>query len=361
MLRVGRPLSCSTTFQAMDDVPGINHARVSRWLSPLVGGIDGTLTFSKIAGGHSNLTFAVSDESARRWVLRRPPLGNVLATAHDMAREHKVISALADSDVPVPGIIGMCTDTDVNDAPFYVMEFVDGSVIRTIEDAHQHPVDLRRRMGQSLVTVLARIHEVDVDAVGLAELGRREGYIARQLKRWKRQFLESADREVPHVLEVHDTLASRIPEQQGVGIVHGDYRIDNTIVGPDGNVAAVLDWELCTLGDVLADVAAMIAYSDERASSGAALPMSAEGFPNPDEVRSLYESISSRNLADLDFYVAFAYWRTACIIEGVYTRYAAGAMGADVDPDAIAAFGQRTLVLADLAHEAASRLGATGS
>jgi aminoglycoside phosphotransferase (APT) family kinase protein len=125
---------------------------------------------------------------------------------------------------------------------------------------------------------------------------------------------------------------------------------------PDGGVAAVLDWELCTLGDVLADVAAMIAYSDERASSGMGLPMSADGFPSPDEIRHLYEEVGSRSLVDLDFYIAFAYWRTACIIEGVYTRYAAGAMGADTDPQAIEAFGQRTVVLADLAREAAARL-----
>ena len=345
----------------MSDVPGINHANVSRWLSPLIGGIDGTLTFSKIAGGHSNLTFTVSDNSERQWVLRRPPLGNVLATAHDMAREHRVISALADSGVPVPGTIGMCADAMVNDAPFYVMEFVDGSVVRTIDVALGHPVELRRQMGRSLVGVLASIHEVDVDAVGLADLGRKEGYIERQLKRWRTQFVQSAGRHVPYVLEVHDKLAARVPEQQGVGIVHGDYRIDNTIMGSDGRVAAVLDWELCTLGDVLADVAGIIAYSDERASSGVPLPMSAEGFPSPNEVRDLYEESGSRSLVNLDFYIAFAYWRTACIIEGVYTRYAAGAMGADADPDAIEAFGQRAVVLADLAREAASRLPGTES
>tara|TARA_Y100000310_G_scaffold195132_2_gene195133 strand:+ start:1657 stop:2736 length:1080 start_codon:yes stop_codon:yes gene_type:complete len=356
VLRVGNPPAYSTTVATMTSVPGVNHANVSRWLSPLIGGIDGSLTFSKIEGGHSNLTYSVSDASDRRWVLRRPPLGNVLATAHDMSREHRVISALADSGVPVPDVIGVCADVEVNDAPFYVMGFVEGTVVRTLDDALAHPVELRRKMGLSLVEVLASIHDVDVDAVGLSDLGRREGYIERQLKRWRTQFVESADREVPYVLEVHDTLAAKVPRQQGVGIVHGDYRIDNTIMGPDGRVAAVLDWELCTLGDVLADLAGMIAYSDERASSEVGLPMSADGFPSPDEMRSLYEEVGSRSLADLDFYIAFAYWRTACIIEGVYTRYAAGAMGADADPQAIEAFGRRTFVLADLAREAADRL-----
>ena len=345
----------------MGEVAGVDNDSVRRWLDPRVDGREGSLAFNQVTGGHSNLTFTVTDGSDRVWVLRRPPLGHVLATAHDMSREHRVISALADSGVPVPRVVGLCTDEAVNGAPFYVMDFVEGVVVRTYEDAVALPVDRRRSMGRSLVEVLARIHEVDVDAVGLGDLGRRQGYIGRQLKRWRRQFLESAKRQIPHVLEVHDELAARIPPQQGVGIVHGDYRIDNTIMGPDGGVAAVLDWELCTLGDVLADVAAMIAYSDERASAGNPLPMSAEGFPSPDEVRELYGSTGTRDLASLDFYIAFAYWRTACIIEGVYTRYAAGAMGNQADPAAIEAFGQRTLVLAELSRAAVSRLqGARG-
>ena len=234
------------------------------------------------------------------------------------------------------------------------------NVVRTVEEAEQHPVELRKRMGRSLIEVLACIHGVDVDAVGLGDLGRREGYIERQLRRWDRQFRKSATREVPHVLEVHDTLASRVPEQQGVGIVHGDYRLDNTMMGLDGRVAAVLDWELCTLGDALADVAGVIAYADERTAGGTRLAMSVEGFPTASEVRELYAAASGRDLANLDFYVAFAYWRTACIIEGVYARYAAGAMGSDVDPAAVQAFGLRVGVLAELAREAASHLPVQG-
>ena len=344
----------------MSDIPGIRHENVRRWMDSYVGGVNGDLRFHQIAGGHSNLTFTVSDGSGRRWVLRRPPLGHVLATAHDMAREHRVISALADSGVPVPGIVGLCEDTAVNDAPFYVMDFVEGVVVRTVEEAEQHPVELRKRMGRSLIEVLACIHGVDVDAVGLGNLGRREGYIERQLRRWDRQFRESATREVPHVLEVHDTLASRVPEQQGVGIVHGDYRLDNTMMGLDGRVAAVLDWELCTLGDVLADVAGVIAYADERTAGGTHLAMSVEGFPTASEIRELYADASGRDLANLDFYIAFAYWRTACIIEGVYARYAAGAMGSDADPAAVEAFGLRVGVLAELAREAASHLPVQG-
>ena len=294
----------------MSDVPGIDHASVSRWLSPLIGGIAGTLTFSKITGGHSNLTYSVSDASDRRWVLRRPPLGHVLATAHDMAREHRVISALAGSGVPVPDVIGMCADVEVNDAPFYVMEFVDGAVIKTLDDALIHPVELRRQMGRSLIEVLVSIHDVDVDAVGLSDLGRREGYIERQLKRWRAQFIESADRDVPHVLEVHDTLAARVPGQQGVGIVHGDYRIDNTIMGQDGRVAAVLDWENATVGDPLMDLGYLL--SGWRPDD--------PDLPGRDELVGRWSIRTGRTPEALGWYAVMSTFKLMCMLEGVRVR-----------------------------------------
>ena len=289
-------------------------------------------------------------------MLRRPPMGHVLATAHDMAREHRIISALADSGVPVPAIVGLCEDDEVNGAPFYVMDFVPGLVVRDVAIAEGVPVEVRGRMGESLVEVLARLHDVDLDAVGLSDLGRHDGYIERQLKRWRTQFVDATTRDLPRVLEVHDLLAARVPAQQGVGIVHGDYRLDNCMMSPDGEVAAVLDWELCTLGDVLADVAGMVAYGDTRATGGTPPPTSLEGFPSTDAVREMYAHHSTRDLAHLDFYVAFAYWRIACIVEGVYTRYSAGVMGDQGDPRLVEVFGQRVWDLADLAYETVSRL-----
>jgi aminoglycoside phosphotransferase (APT) family kinase protein len=277
-----------------------------------------------------------------------------------MAREHRIISALADSGVPVPSIVGLCEDEEVNGAPFYVMDFVPGLVVRDVPAAEALPVEVRRRMGESLVEVLARLHAVDLDVVGLSGLGRHDGYIERQLKRWRTQFVDATTREIPRVLEVHDLLAARVPTQQGVGIVHGDYRLDNCMMSADGEVAAVLDWELCTLGDVLADVAGMVAYGDSRTTGGVLPPTSVEGFPTTDEVRELYAHHGTRDLADLDFYVAFAYWRITCIVEGVYSRYAAGVMGDQDDPRLVEAFGQRVLDLADLAYESASRLPAVG-
>ena len=191
---------------------------------------------------------------------------------------------------------------------------------------------------------------------GLADLGRHENYIERQLKRWRTQFEKAATREVPGVLETHEILASLVPVQQGAGIVHGDYRLDNCMMSPAGEVAAVLDWELCTLGDVLADVAGMVAYNDDRATGGNPPPTSVEGFPTSDAIREAYARHSSRDLAHLDFYIAFAYWRIACIVEGVYTRYAAGVMGDQNDPHLVTLFGQRVVDVAQIAHEAASRL-----
>jgi len=229
-------------------------------------------------------------------------------------------------------------------------------VVRNVEEAEQVPVDVRGRMGEALVEVLARLHDVDLDAVGLSDLGRHDGYIERQLKRWRTQFEKATTREVPGVLETHEILASRVPVQQGTGIVHGDYRLDNCMMSPTGEVAAVLDWELCTLGDVLADVAGMVAYSDDRTTGGHPPPTSVDGFPDADGIREAYARHSSRDLEELDFYLAFAYWRIACIVEGVYTRYAAGVMGDQDDPRLVAMFGQRVVDIAQIAHETASRL-----
>ena len=250
--------------------------------------------------------------------------------------------------MPVPKVVGLCEDSDINDAPFYVMDFVEGIVVRDAEIARSQPLPVRKKMGESLLETLVSLHAVNVDEVGLGDLARKDGYIERQLKRWKAQFEQSTNREIPGVFETHDNLLRNIPEQQGVGIVHGDYRLDNTIMTKTGEVAAVLDWELCTLGDVLSDLAAIISYSNDLTGLETQA-MSVEGFPTPEEVRNLYGNLSERDLSRLDFYIAFAYWRLACILEGVYTRYAAGVMGSEADNAAIEIFGERVLLLIDLA------------
>ncbi len=307
---------------------GINYEPLTAWLVAELG-LTVPLDFQPVAGGASNLTFVVNDAAGRRIVLRRPPTTHVLASAHDMSREHRVISALANTAVPVPPALGLCRDTAVNDADFYVMGFVEGSVIFDRSDAEQVPLPLRPAMMDSLVDTLAELHSVDPDKIGLGDLGRRDGYCARQLHRWQQQVAEGSDRGLPRVRSLHDRLTQTIPEQQGVGIVHGDYRLDNCIMAADGSVAAVLDWELCTLGDVLVDVAGLVAWWGATGAVGrlAEMPTIAEGFGDVEHLLNRYRQRSERDLSALEWYVALQFWRVACIIEGVRVRHSAGAMG----------------------------------
>ncbi len=327
-------------------VQGVRVPEVTEWLLSHVSGLVEPLCYDLISGGRSNLTYAVTDANGRRIVLRRPPTSHVLSTAHDMAREFRVISALRDTDVPVAPALAFCADAAVNDRPFYLMGFVDGYVLRDAAGTEAVLDEPRRRVaGEELVDVLAAIHRVDVDAVGLGDFARRDGYIERQLRRWHGQFGKSQEqakeigvyRPVPLVDEVHKILTDRLPAQQGAAIVHGDYRLDNTIMSGDGRIMAVLDWELCTLGDPLADVGTLLAYWAEargQAAPSAAVVTMAQsaatglpGFPARDEVAERYAASSGRDLAGIGYYVAFAYWKLACILEGVFVRYAANAMG----------------------------------
>ena len=317
------------------------------------------LSFEQIAGGRSNLTYAVSDSNGRRWALRRPPLGKALGSAHDMGREHKVVSALAKTDVPVAPIAGYCTDEAVNGAPFYVMGFVDGPILRMRPDAEPFDEDTRRRIGQNVVDTLVAIHAIDPDDVGLGDLGKREDYVARTLKRWRGQWEKSQTREIPLIDEVHDRLAARIPGQGPATIVHGDYRLDNMILTPDArDVAAVVDWELSTLGDPLADVGMLLVYWGDR--DAGLFPLfepatTAPGFPSLGEVRERYAERSGRDLELIDYYVALGLWKLAIILEGVYSRYIAGQYGDSVD-EAVRAFGENVVKLAEAADEAERRL-----
>ena len=234
---------------------GIDEAKVGAWLDANVNGANGPYSYELIAGGRSNLTYRVTDANGMRMVLRRPPLGHVLATAHDMAREHRIISAVGSTGVPVPRCLGLCTDEEVNGAPFYVMAFVDGVVLDSPEKGEVLPQHLRTKASEHLIDVLADLHAVDIDAVGLGDLAKREGYVERQVKRWSTQWENSKTRELPAIEEVSRLLSRDIPVQQGVSIAHGDYRFGNVLTDVnEGCVAAVLDWELCTLGDPLADL-----------------------------------------------------------------------------------------------------------
>ncbi|MEN9805359.1 MAG: hypothetical protein RIS41_2206 [Actinomycetota bacterium] len=312
------------------NVQGIDVEKVTRWLVDNVDGAVAPFTFDLIAGGRSNLTFRVTDAAGTRYVLRRPPLGHVLATAHDMAREHRIIAAVGRTGVPVPRALGLCTDTDVNDAPFYVMSHVEGEVLDSADKAALLDPSLREQASHHLIDVLAELHAVDVDAVGLGDLARRDGYIERQLKRWRTQWENSKTRELPAIDEVEARLSRSIPAQQGVVIAHGDYRFGNCLTDvKNGHIVAVLDWELCTLGDPLADVGYLGVYWSDGPSSAlrANDPTPAGGFPTYASLVDRYARTTGRDMAQIDYYVAFSCWRLAVISEGVYARYLHGAMG----------------------------------
>jgi len=331
---------------------GIDQERVSEWLTANVAGVAPPFTFTLVAGGRSNLTFKVEDANGRAVVLRRPPLSSVLATAHDVGREFKIISALGPTAVPVPDALAHCADPTVNGAPFYVMSFVDGIIVRDVAVGRDTTTpETRAVMGRSLVDVLADLHSVDPDAVGLGDLGRKDGYIERQLKRWSTQFEASRTREVPQVMEVHERLARAVPEQGPAAIAHGDYRLDNCICHREGPIAAVLDWELCTLGDAMADLGMLVITWTQAGDVNTARPDAATqlpGFPTRDEVVARYADRTGRDVSALSYYCAFQYWRLACISEGVYARYAAGAMGDQRDVD-VEVLSQGTPRLAALA------------
>ncbi len=344
---------------AEEAIDGIDHERVETWFAENVEGAEPPLSFDQIAGGRSNLTYSVEDSAGRRWALRRPPLGKALGSAHDMGREHKVVSALAGTQVPVAPIAGYCTDDDVNGAPFYVMDFVEGPILRMRPDADPYDEKAQRQIGLSVIDTLVDIHALEPDSVGLGDLGKREDYVARTLKRWSGQWEKSQTREIPLIDEVHDRLSARIPEQGPATIVHGDYRLDNMILTPDAaNVAAVVDWELSTLGDPLADVGMLLVYWGDRDAELFPLfepATTAPGFPGLDEVRERYAERSGRDLGLIDFYVALGLWKLAIILEGVFSRYSQGQYGEGAD-EGVKAFGENVVKLAEAADEAVRRL-----
>lgn len=307
--------------------PGLDLDRLRAHLDGVAPGlVAGPLTGRVLAGGRSNLTYLVSDGAAE-WVVRRPPLGHVLATAHDMAREYRVLAALAGTPVPVPRMVLLAEDPEIIGAPFYVMEYVRGDILRDPADLAALGPAAARALVLSTVDVLADLHAVEPAAVGLADFGRPAGFNERQVRRWKRQLDGSRSRDVPGIEELHDRLAADVPECAAGAIVHGDYRLDNLIVSGDRRVRAVLDWEMSTLGDPLADVALMVVYAGRPMPSSTGLdraPVTVDGHPTTRELAGRYAARSGRDLGNLRWYVAFAAFKLAVILEGVHYRYTRG-------------------------------------
>ena len=302
--------------------------------------------FEKFKVGRSNITFKIFD-SKNTYVLRRPPFGNKLESAHNMQREYKIITELSKNNLKVPNPIHLCTDKNISQDDFYIMEYIDGETIANNSNAENYSKKDKELITNSFVTTLTELHNFDVQSSGLKDLGKHEGYVERQLIRWNKQFSAQKVREINDLDVATNILLEKIPTQQRVSIVHGDYRLDNVRV-KDNNVAAVLDWELCTLGDPLADLGTVIAsWADKKEKDTPFIysPSLSGGFPSRDKILNLYEKNSQLNLNEIEFYVRLSFWKHAMIMEGVYVRYSLGYYG-NVDKKEVEAFGESTLSFA---------------
>ncbi len=344
-------------------LPGYDIPAVEAWIARNVSGVTPPFRWTRLEGGHSNLTCLLEDAQGRKAVIRRPPMGELLPKAHDMGREWAIISALGPTPVPVPRALGFCEDPSVTGAHFYVMGFVDGHPLYVAADTERWvPPANRERFAHSFIDVLADLHSVDPDAVGLGDLGKKEGYIERQLKTWYRSWtasIEDARFDDPRAHSVQKYLLENLPEQGPARVVHGDYGTHNCLVGADGRIAAVVDWEISTLGDPLADLAYALNQWTEpgdpvpfRSDAPTALP----GFPGREALARRYAERTGRDLSRLDYYVGFNRWKSAAIVHGVYARYLAGKKSSEgVDLDQLL---QRIGNFLGLAEEAVARLEA---
>ncbi len=320
-------------FSPMNDVAGVHYANVSRFFRDNVPGGECALSFDLISGGKSNVTYRVRGGD-REWVLRRPPLGHVLPTAHDMAREYRVLTALKDSAVPVPRTIALCEDKAVNEMPFYVMEYTPGVVLlNELPAGYATTAEQRRRMSEVLIDTLVELHAVDFDAVGLSDFGRPDGYLERQVRRWSQQWERSKTAELAEIEALIPRLQRALPTSPPPTIVHGDYRLGNMALDPGdaGRVIAVFDWEMSTLGDPLADLGYCLIYwvdpDDDfsTTSVGTASTYTAlDGFLRRSELIEGYGRRSGRDVGAVDFYQVLALYKLAIISEGIYARFLQG-------------------------------------
>jgi len=323
-----------------DDPLGLDLGALHAWLSEAEPTLArGPLSASLITGGKSNLTYLVSDGTTD-YVVRRPPLGHVLATAHDMSREYTVMAALKQTDVPVPQMLAHCEDTDVMGAPFYVMQKVDGTAYGHADQLKPLGATRTRAITERMVDTLATLHAVDYQAVALSDFGRPDGYLERQVSRWKKQLAGSTSRELPGMDDLITQLDANIPATSDGTIVHGDYRLDNLLVDESDQIAAVLDWEMSTLGDPLTDLAVLLAYQQlaevaPPSGVGAAMVTDAPlapGYLDRDDVLERYADKSGRDVSNISFHLSLAFFKIAVILEGIHFRHSAGqTVGAGFD------------------------------
>ena len=343
----------------MEQPTGFDVADVTAWLGERLSWVAAPLRWSALTGGHSNFTYRVDDAEGHTFVLRRPPLGELLPSAHDMGREYTLISALRPSPVPVPEPLAYCDDPAVTGARFYAMGWVEGRSLYSTEDVEGYIAEPARALtGPSYIDTLSQLHALDPDEVGLGDLGRRDAYVARQLRRWFESWKASKTSDLADVERLHDFLVERLPVQTRTSVVHGDFGLHNCRVSAEGPVAAVVDWEISTLGDPLADLAyginAWIESPDEVASREDA-PTTLPGFSSRQELLDRYAAATGADLSNIDYYRCFNHWKTVCILQGVYARYLQGQKAADAGE--VAEFPDRIARSLQLAVEAADRLG----
>jgi aminoglycoside phosphotransferase (APT) family kinase protein len=315
--------------QRQDGPPGLSLSRLTGWFDATLPGLrTGELTAEVIAGGRSNLTYRLTDGTST-WALRRPPMGHVLPTAHDMAREFTVISALHGSAVPVPEPIALCADREVLGEPFYLMSFVDGVVLD--DPAKVSDPLVARRSTEALVDTLVALHQIDPAAVGLTGFGRPEGFLERQVARWHKQFQASAPEGSDVEAEVVRRLAARLPESSRAGIVHGDYRLTNVLFDRDFTdgravLQAVVDWEMATLGDPLTDVGLLYVYHQQSRVAAGVMPdfPVSQGFLSPEEMVRRYARATYLDAGALDWHIAFGYFKLGVISAGIHARFLQG-------------------------------------
>ncbi len=312
----------------MTALPGVDVEALERWLDGACPGLrSGPLDGAVIAGGKSNLTYRITD-GTRTWALRRPPLAHVLPTAHDMAREFRVITALHGTDVPVPGPVAFCADVTVMGAPFYLMQFVDGLVLDGAEILARVDAAVARRCCEKLVDTLVALHRHSPDGLGLADFGRPNGFLARQVRRWSAQWQASQTSPRAELDRVVERLTATLPEQGVPTVVHGDYRLTNVLFGPDlTEIAAVVDWEMATIGDPLTDVGLLVVYQTLAAEGNFVMPHLSpqRGFLAPGQFVARYAAGSGCDLSRLPWYVAFGYFKLAVVAEGIHHRFLQGA------------------------------------
>lgn len=310
----------------MSELRGLDLDKLAAWMPSASIQPSGPLRGELIAGGKSNLTYAVTD-GTQEWIVRRPPLGHVLATAHDMAREYRVMSALQRTDVPVPATYALCTDHDVLGADFYVMQRCAGTPYRRSEELRALGEDRTRAISERLIDTMVALHLVDPTAVGLADFGKAEGFLARQVERWNKQLKASYNRDLPLADALYEQLHATVPAESATGIVHGDFRLDNVLVDETDQPTAVLDWEMATLGDPLTDLALMLVYNrlGEALGGDAVTDVSlAPGFLSETDIVVRYAAGTGRDLSNFGFYIGLAVYKLAAILEGIHFRYLQG-------------------------------------